>query len=130
MEETEGGRSVPGQNKFQPNRRTFLKLAGFGAIEAGLALAGCKVVNVKTTPSPTDPDIPALLKATATAIADKGEQTSFVEQQGFSKELFEETRQATYIMEAINQEEGNKEYPPVGKGTSWLIHAEGNDYYF
>src|SRR6266545_1234439 len=59
-----------------------------------------------------------------------GGQTSFVEQSGFTKELFEKTRQATYIMEAINQEEGNKEYPPIGKGTSWLIHAEGNDYYF
>lgn len=85
------------------SRRRFLKLAGLGLLEVGLGLTGCRIVDVDVPPNvPKQDDVPALLEATATAIAQKGEQTSFIEQAGFSKELFERTRHSTYVMQTIN----------------------------
>jgi len=126
MEGTEGSSDVPRHNQL--SRRQFLKLATFGSIEAGLALAGCRVINVETTPLPTGPDVPALLKETAIAITAKGEQTSFVEQPGFSKELFQEVRQSTFVLQTLNTEK--KGVTSGSGGTSWLIRKDGNTCYF
>jgi hypothetical protein len=105
-------------------------LPGFGVIEAGLALTGCNLVNVNTGTTAQLPDVSTRLKATATAIAEKGEQDSFIEQPNFSKEFFQKVRQSTFVMQTIDQSKSNEGITTYSGGTSWLLHSEGNDYYF
>jgi hypothetical protein len=131
------------------SRRKFLKILGAAA---GVGtLAACKIVVVENGPTqtsiapltPTETNTPVqktqlpdsqpiyeILQQTATAIAEKGEQTSFVEQAGFSKELFEKTRKGTFILAEIpNLKEGEK-ILHLKFGTAWLAQSKDDVHYF
>lgn len=72
---------------------------------------------ITATPYPNDPAPDVALRQTATAIAKKGENTSFVPDKEFSKEFFERVRQAAFIVEVDGKVDGN---PVGGIGSGWL----------
>jgi hypothetical protein len=111
------------------SRRKFLQLTS--ALVGVGTLGACKIIDVNnTTPTPNIkiqlPDVPSaetLLKQTATAIEQKGEKSSFVEQAGFSKELFEKARQGTFLLTEVAND-------ATRFGTTWLAESDGNIHYF
>lgn len=141
MSEEENVPQIKPWNK-KLTRRQFLKLTA----EIGLttALGGCKVERIvnnlaTATPEPVTPtpyqlpDTPPAsvsLKATATALETTGQQSSFREEAGYTKEIFEAVRHGTFIIEVIGEKE-TQEGKKIGvnAGTAWLAHSENDTYY-
>lgn len=111
------------------SRRNFLKGV------AGLGIAAAVGSSVNSQPSPDanpqgvaasstpEPERAKQLYATATAVARKGESSSFVEAGGFDKEFFERVRRSAVLIMTQN---GND----LVRCTGFFIGKEGEYSYF
>jgi hypothetical protein len=112
------------------SRRDFLKLAGLGAgvlagggiLHAIRAIGGDRPQNqseARSTPHP----VSDYIRQTQTAMESNNSRTSFVEGNGFSKEIFDRVCNSTFIIDMVIQDD---EYI----ATAWLAKVEGDSKYF
>src|SRR3989338_4386431 len=96
--------------------------------------------NPEPTKSPTPPPTPRqlpdsppasfFLKQTATVLEATGQRNSFREEAGFTKEMFESVKRATFIIEVWGEKETEGKKEIIGMaGTGWLAQSENNTYY-
>lgn len=83
-------------------------------------------ISQATTPTPLPQDLPPrqALEATATAVVQKGEHTSFVADKEFSREFFERVRASTVKVFVQGEKNGKVE---ANTSTGWFAkNADGN----
>lgn len=96
------------------------------AVEKGIQMVKEKTTGSDATPAMTPEPIRQsnnrLLEKTATAIADNPRKTSFIESDGFTKEIFEKVCRGTYNIYFNTKSDDGSIYE--GGATAWLAEVD------
>lgn len=128
------------QARISP-KEALARLAGALGLIASLGLYAIihEIVNASDQASPTAtatpvtvPGVPysaVLLSQTATALNQEGLRTSFKEESGFTKEMFEEARRGTVLLRIMGDKKNSDGYTEGHEGTGFVLKHDNDSTY-